>query len=237
MKISFNKKVLLFFATYSLALAILPAAQAQFGGFGLGQSSGSSGADRDALAKATADVTAKVLAARIKFLDAQAKLMEALGLKNDSVIKASEALRAKEGATSSTDDQVSALKDSTKVSADADKQVDASIAQSNQLSDESKVKFAEGTGRFIQGVILEKEQVPAIRNLVAQGKSVSASASPFEKLKVIKLVRPVSALAIMVPGDVAEGTTTLGKIMKFCKTQNITNIPNSDKATANLGDL
>jgi hypothetical protein len=72
--------------------------------------------------------------------------MEALGLKNDSVIKASEALRAKEGATSSTDDQVSALKDSTKVSADADKQVDASIAQSNQLSDEAKVKFAEGTG-------------------------------------------------------------------------------------------
>ena len=99
------------------------------------------------------------------------------------------------------------------------------------------MKFAEGTGKFIEGVILEKEQVPAIQNLVAQGKSVSASASPFEKLKVIKLIRPITALSVMVPGDVAEGTTTLGKIMKFCKTQNITNVPNSDKATASLGDL
>jgi hypothetical protein len=236
MKLSFKKR-LLFLATCSLAIAILPVANAQFGNLGLGKSNDSAATDRGALAKATVDVTAKVLAARIKFLDSQAKLMEALGLKNDSVIKASEALRAKEGATSSTDDQVAALKDSTKVSADADKQVDASIAQSNQLSDESKVKFAEGTGKFIEGVILEKEQVPAIQNLVAQGKSVSASASPFEKLKVMKLIRPISALAILVPGDVAEGTTTLGKIMKFCKTQNITNIPNSDKATASLGDL
>jgi hypothetical protein len=231
------QKSLLSVAVFSLSLVFLPAAHAQFGGLGLGQSNDGAAANRDSLAKATADVTAKVLAARIKFLDSQAKLMEALGLKNDAVIKASEALRAKEGATSSTDDQVAALKDSTKVSTDADNQVDASIAQSNQLSDESKVKFAEGTGKFIEGVILEKEQVSAIQNLVAQGKAVSASASPFEKLKVIKLIRPITALSVMVPGDVVEGTTTLGKIMKFCKTQNITNVPNSDKATASLGDL
>jgi hypothetical protein len=236
MKLSFNKR-LQFCAISTLILAILPIAHAQFGGFGLGKSNDSSSVDKDAFAKATADVAAKVIGARIEFLDAQAKLMEALGLKNDAVIKASEALRAKEGASSSTGDQVAALKDSTKVSADADKQVDASIAQSNQLSDESKVKFAQGTGKFIEGVIFEKEQVPAIQKLVDQGKSLSASASPFEKLKVIKLVRPVSTLAVMVPGDVAEGTTTLGKIMKFCKTQNITNVPNSDKATASLGDL
>jgi hypothetical protein len=235
MKLSFNKS-LLFCVTCSLALAISPFANAQFGGFSLGKTNAVV-VDKDAFTKSTADVTVKVLAARIKFLDAQAKLMEALGLKNDSVVKASEALRAKEGATSSTGDQVSALKDSTKVTADADKQVDASLAESNQLSDESKVKFAEGTGKFIEGVILEKEQIATIQKLVDQGKALSASASPFEKLKVIGLVRPVTTLAVIVPGDVAEGTTTLGKIMKFCKSQNITNIPNSDKATASLGDL
>jgi hypothetical protein len=41
----------------------------------------------------------------------------------------------------------------------------------------------------------------------------------------------------MVPGDVKEGTSTLGKIMKFAKSQNITNIPNSEKATSSLGEL
>ena len=58
-----------------------------------------------------------------------------------------------------------------------------------------------------------------------------------EKMKVANMVRPVTDLSSMVPGDVKEGTSTLGKIMKFAKSQNITNIPNSEKATASLGEL
>lgn len=191
----------------------------------------------DAFGQSSADAAGQVLAARLTFLDAQAKLMAALGLKTDAVVKASEALRAKEGAATSTGDKVAALKDSSKATAGANKEFEEALAKSGELSAESKVKFAEGTGRFIEGVILEKAQIETITKLVGQGKAIASSASLMEKMKVANMVRPVTDLSSMVPGDVKEGTSTLGKIMKFAKSQNITNIPNSDKATASLGEL
>ena len=236
MKIGSNK---ISFVCISLSIALTQASTSygQLNGLGFGKSSGTVTVDKGAFLKSTDEVTGNVLTARITFLESKATLMEALGLKNDSVVKASEALRAKEGPTSSSDDKVAALKDSSKTTADADKQFDAALNQSNELSAESKAKFAQGTGKFILGVILEKEQIDTIQKLVEQGKALSSSANPFEKIKVIGLVKPVMTLSTIVPGDVATGTSTLGKIMKFCKTQKITEIPNSDKATASLGDL
>lgn len=221
----------------SIALALASTSYGQFNVPGFGKSSGAVTVDKGAFLKSTDEVTGNVLTARITFLESKAILMEALGLKNDSVVKASEALRAKEGPTSSSDDKVAALKDSSKTTADADKQFDAALSQSSELSAESKAKFAQGTGTFILGVILEKQQIETLQRLVEQGKALSASANPFDKLKAIGLVKPVMTLSTMVPGDVATGTSTLGKIMKFCKTQKITEVPNSDKATASLGEL
>lgn len=233
------KQLSLFFAT-ALTLVFAPNAHAQFGGLFNKQTSdatAAAGVTMDTFGKSTADATGQVLAARITFLDAQAKLMEALGLKTDSVVKASEALRAKEGAATSTGDKVKALKDSSKTTAAADKEIDESMAKSQTLSAESKAKYAEGAGKFIQGVLLEKEQIVTITKLVDQGKSLAASAGWTEKLKVAGLVKPVTELSSMVPGDVSLGTSTLGKILSFAKSQNITDIPNTDKATASLGDL
>ena len=214
------------------------AAQAQFGGvFGSKPADSGGGVviDKDAFRKSTDEVIGKVLTARIAFLDAKAKLMEALGLKTDSVIKASEALRATEGSTSSKD-KMKGIEESKKTSAEADQQLADSLAQSKELSAESKVMFAEGTGKFIEGVLLEKNQIERIQKLVEQGQSMTQSASMFEKPKVLGLVKPVTTLSTMVPGDVKEGTLTLGKIMKFAKKENIS-IPNADKATASLGSL
>jgi len=191
----------------------------------------------DSFGQSSADAAGQVLAARLTFLDAQAKLMTALGLKTDAVVKASEALRAKEGAATSTGEKVAALKDSEKATAGANKEFDEALTKSDALSAESKVKFAEGTGKFIEGVLLEKAQIETITKLVSQGKAIASSASIMEKVKVANMVKPVTDLSLMVPGDVKEGTSTLGKIMKFAKSQNITNIPNSEKATSSLGEL
>lgn len=176
-------KTRFFFLTCIAVFAISPTVFAQFGGLNLNKSSDSAPVDKDSFLKTRDDVTGKVFAARITFLDAKAKLMDALNLKNDSVVKASEALRSKEGATSSTDEKLAALKDSTTTTADADKQFDVALGGSTELSDESKVKFAEGTGKFILGVILEKQQIDTITKLVEQGKSLAASASPFRNLR------------------------------------------------------
>ena len=211
------------------------AAQAQLGGvFGSKPANGVV-VDKDSFRKSSDEVIGKVLMARIAFLDAKAKLMEALGLKTDSVIKASEALRATEGSTSSKD-KMKGIEESKKTSAEADQQLADSLAQSKELSAESKVMFAEGTGKFIEGVLLEKDQIERIQKLVEQGQSMTQSASMFEKPKVLGLVKPVTTLSTMVPGDVKEGTLTLGKIMKFAKKENIS-ITNADKATASLGSL
>ena len=232
-------KILSFSLVTAIAFFSSPRVHAQWGGLKLpgSGSTNSAGISVDAFGKSTEDAAGKVLAARIAFLDAQAKLMEALGLKTDSVIKASEGLRAKEGAASKPGEKVAALKDSSKATEGANREFDEALAKSDRLSDESKAKFAEGAGKFIVGVLLEKAQVEAIATLVNQGKALAASAGMLEKLKVAGMVKPVTELSLMVPGDVKEGTSTLGKIMKFAKSQNITDIPNSDKATASLGDL
>ena len=51
---------------------------------------------------------------------------------------------------------------------------------------------------------------------------------------MVSLVKPVTAMSKMVPGDVKEGTSTLAKIIKFCKSQRI-ELPKD--ATAKLREL
>ena len=237
-----SKSSVLLALVSTLALSTPLCVRAEIGNmFGKKKEASATAADAglslDSFSKSSNDAAGQVLAARIMFLSAQAKLMEALGLKTDAVVKASEALRAKEGAATKAGDKVDALKDSSKTTAEANKQMDEALAKSQNLSDESKAKFAEGSGNFIEGVLLEKAQIENISRLTEQGKTLAASAGIMEKMKVAGMVKPVTTLASMVPGDVKEGTTTLGKIMKFARSQNITNIPNSDKATASLGEL
>lgn len=208
---------------------------AQLGGLAKKKSANSGGAaiGKDAFGKSADQAVENWLAARIAFLDAKAKMMDALGVKSESVVKASEALRAKEGSTS---DKVEKLKTTSQTTAEADKEFEAKMAESKELSAESKHLFAEGCGKFIEAVILEKEQIESIQKLVQQGQSLLQSANPVEKAGILSLVKPVTTMSTMVPGDVKEGTSTLSKIMKFAKSQNI-KIPGADKAADKLGSL
>ena len=229
-------KSLMVLAITGMMIASQSPAYAQFGGLLGNKTGGDSGGatiTKEAFGKSADDVAGKVLAARITFLASKAKLMDALGLKSEAVAKASEALRAAEGNTS---DKVKLADKQTAVSKDASKQIEDSMAESKEMSAESKAKFAEGSGKFIEGVLLEKDQIEAIQKLVQQGQSLAQSANPLQKAGVLSVVKPVTTMSSMVPGDVKEGSSTLGKIMKFAKSQNI-EIPGADKATDKLGGL
>ena len=94
-------KLLLPCIACAIALIAPSSVRAQFGGLSLPKVGGGDtpapSVDKDAFTKGTNDVTDTVVSVRVKSLDAQAALMEALGLKSDAVAKASQDLRARQG--------------------------------------------------------------------------------------------------------------------------------------------
>ena len=223
---------------FAFAIAAAPIARAQFGNFNLPGTGGTSPApavSADDFSKLLETTTSNVLGARIQFLRSQADFATALGLKNESLIKAAEALSAVSGPSTSPGDKVKAIKDSEKKTADAQKSVKEGLAKSETLSDESKAKFLEGTGKFITAIMLEKEQIATIKKLVDQGKALTSSASPFGKIKAIGLVKPATELATMVPGDISEGMTVFGQITSFAAKHNIA-MPSQAESMKTLGE-
>lgn len=191
--------------------------------------SGGAAVDKDAFGKSADQAVGNVLAARQAFLDAKQIMADALGIKTEAYKKASEALRATESGTS--DKRINGVKD-IKIDPNVGKEVDTKMANSKELSAESKALFAKGTVKFIEGVTLEAAQIAVIQKLVEQGQGMVQSASPMEKAGVLKMVKPVTTMASIVPGDVKEGLSTVGTILKFCQSQNIS-IPKdvTDKLT------
>lgn len=201
------------------------------GGKKKGADSGGATVDKDAFGKSANELAGNVLGARLAFSQANDKLKEALGIKIDAAAKESEAKRAAEGSAS---DKLNYAEKLRVQSAEDKKQIESSMAQSKELSAVGKAKFAEGTVKFIEGVTLESAQIAAIQKLVEQGQSLVQSASPMEKAGVLSIVKPVTTMASIVPGDVKEGLSTVATILKFCQSQNIS-IPKD--ATDKLGGL
>ena len=138
-------------------------ANGQLGGLkklGFGKDKGkSSKVDKGAFGDTLNDVLGKVTSARIAFIDSQIKLHEALGLKTKATTKLSEAKRALEGASSDPGKKVKALKDSTKTSESANKELKKAMNSSGELSADSKKIFV-----IFYGSILQKSIVPRIFN-------------------------------------------------------------------------
>ncbi len=211
---------------------------AQFGGLiGKKKVTDTSGAiiDKEVFGKSADETAGKLMVARIALLDSKAKMMEALGLKTESIAKAREALEAKTGLATKAGDTVDALKDASKATAGTDEAMTKAMESSQELSAESKAKFAEGGGKFVEGILLEKAQIETIQKLIVQGQSLVQSAGPLEKVGAVSLVKPVTTMSTIVPGDVKEGGFILGKIMKFARSQKV-EIPGADKATSILPD-
>lgn len=221
-----------------IAASLLPSANAQLGNMmktlGGTPAAGAEAVNKADFSKLLESTTGNVMAARIEFLNAQADLASALGLKNDALIKASEGLRAVEGSSSSPGDKIKALKDSSQATAGAKKELNDALTKSDKLSDESKKKFGQGAVKFVHAILLEKAQIEIIKKLVDQGKVLAGSSNPFDKVKAIGLVKPVTDMAIMVPGDVQEGFTTFGHITSLAQQQNIA-VPSLTDQNAALG--
>jgi hypothetical protein len=214
-----------------------PAARAQFGLLPSTKTAApgtGSGVGLDAFRKSANDVISNVLSARITLMDAKAKLMGAMGLNTDSVAQASQTLRDKVGNTSAND-VVNGIEESKKTTAEADKQFAGSLAQGQSLPAGAKATFTEGAGKYIEGLLLEKDQIGELQKLVQMGQSLTQSASVFDMPKLLGLVKPVNTLSTVVPADVKDGTATLGNITQYAKGQSIDSIPNADRAAASLG--
>ena len=224
-------KLTMLCAVIALALTLATKTDAQFGGLGKKKGdSGGGGGDVSGYSKSVDEAVQKGLTARALYFSAQGKLAEALGIKTDAFDKASQACQALEGSTSAK--KMDGLK---KIEvADGSKQInDALNAESKELSADAKKKFADGGGKFIQGVIAESELVTQVTGLVNQGNSLAQSAGPLEKVKVLGLVKPVTDLVSILPGDVKEGTATVSALLKFAQKQNV-EIPGADEIKKKL---
>jgi hypothetical protein len=174
---------------------------------------------------------------RLAFLDAQTKLMQSLGLRTDAVVKSSEALRSKEGSSTNAGDQVKALKDSIAISEDADKQVAQAMNESTVLTAESRKLFAQGAVLFAKGILLETKQIMELKKLADSGKSLTSGMNPIKIFKALSYVKPTLNLAALLPGNLKECISTMGKLVSFAKSQHIEDIPDADKAASNIGNL
>lgn len=186
--------------------------------------------------KLLGDTASNVLSARIQFNNAKKTIADAIGLKLDAYDKEGVALAAVSGAASDPGKKVAAIKDSSKLSAEADKTLKEALQKADNLSDEAKAKFVEGAAKFVGGVVLEEKQIETIKSLVDQGKSLASSASPMEKPKVLGLIKPATEMATMVPGDVKEGVTVLGMITTFA-TKHKLSVPSKEEASKSLKTL
>ncbi len=148
-------------------------------------------------------------------------------------MKLLEALRAIEGATASK--KVEAMKN-TAVTPDAKKEMEDALAESKELSAESKKKLSKGGGKFILGGVAESELAKQVTGLVQQGNSMTKAGSRMDEVEIVGLVKPVTVVASILPGDVKEGTATIIAITKFAQKQNI-EIPGADTVNDKLGSL
>lgn len=177
-----------------------------------------------------------VITARKAFLEAQSLLIQAVEPKHAAALKLSEAQRAIEGASSDPKKQMQALKDSQKVSEEANKVLTEKLAASQKLSDESRDLYIKGAVKYVEAVVLEKQQIKVVRALADRGKNLAATANVKDKAHLATMTAPALELATMVPGDVKIGLETLPKLFSFAQSAGI-EVPVTEKQKEIIGTL
>ncbi len=162
--------------------------------------------------------------ARIAIISAQLKMLDALGLKTEAAVRLSESKRILEGASSDPGAQVKALNDSVKASKAAGEEIRQAMEESSQLTAEKKRAWLEARLMWVQGIILEKQQIDTIRVLVKQVKS-----NPLLAIPILQLSR-------LTLGDLREFNNFRKVAKEFRKKQEI-DLPEEDNADEMLGEL
>ena len=162
--------------------------------------------------------------ARIAIITAQLKMLDALGLKTEAAVRLSESKRILEGASSDSGAQVKALNDSVKASKAAGEEIRDAMKASGQLTAEKKRAWLEARLMWVNGIILEKQQVETIGALGKQFK-----ANPLLAIPILQLSR-------LTLGDLKEFNNFRKVAKEFRKKQEI-DLPEEDNADEMLGEL
>lgn len=166
--------------------------------------------------------------ARASYIEAQADVGKALGVKEETLKKLAEA-NALKSSTKSKD--VNTVNDTT---ANANKEIEELMKKSGELSAESKALFAKGAEKYAGGLVVQTAQIPIVKAIVDNGNAALKNAKGLEKAKLAKALSPASALASSLPGDVAAAGKTGKMMLDFAKMKNI-ELPKN--ATNALGGL
>ena len=183
---------------------------------------------KEDLSQQTDETVKQISAARITFINAQEKILDAIGLKAEYAEKLAEARALSEGNTS-----VSNLTKAQKISEEANAAITKKLEEGVELGPESRKLFVEGVVLFAGGVMKEKSQIDVTSRLVELSKQVAEQAPPHQKPAAIVQGKTATELAAMVPGDVKQGTSTLKTMSVYCEKQQI-ELPKD--ATSLLGD-
>ena len=162
--------------------------------------------------------------ARIAIISAQLRMLDALGLKTEAAVRLSESKRILEGASSDSGAQVKALNDSVKASKAAGEEIRDAMKESGQLSAEKKRAWLEARLMWVNGIILEKQQVETIGALAKQVKG-----NPLLAIPILQLSR-------LTLGDIKEFNNFRKVAKEFRKKQEI-DLPEEDNADEMLGEL
>jgi hypothetical protein len=180
-------------------------------------------------------VLSELSTARMHYADAQESLGKALGIKDEYLKKLSEAKAAVSGATNEKQ-KTKAEELLSKATAAAEAESAKAMLEGKELSAEAKTWLADGAAKFAKGLATQIPQVKAVKSIVEKGNAQISAASALQKAKLAKALKPATALASSLPGDVKKTGETGKMILDYATKKNI-EAPGLKEATAGLGDL
>jgi hypothetical protein len=183
-------------------------AQAQLGALrdrvpGGGGDAPSPAVDLDVL---SADLDKSILEvgiARKILIESQLLLAEALGIKEEADQIASAAGVLGEGGVVAPTN-AEGVENSIQASGRLNDRIRAAAEQAGVLDDQSRVKYAEGQKRFVDGLVAEAAQIAVLTRLVSEfdGARGQVSRNPVRLRQLTALSVPTIKLASLIPGDV-----------------------------------
>ncbi len=154
--------------------------------------------------------------ARKLLIKAQMVLAEALGIKEeaDSIVSAAGVLG--EGGVVTQPTTAKDIEHSIEVSEQLNERLNAAAAEAGELSEEGKIKLAEGKKLFADGLVAEAMQVAVLTRLATEfdGARGQVRRNPARLRQLTALFVPTAKLASLIPGDVRAMHHTWGLIQK-----------------------
>lgn len=163
-------------------------------------------------------------------LSSQALLLEAYGMKQEAAKLRSEADAMGKGTLDKAQ-----FKRITGLSADANEQLKANMAEEKALTDEGRGKYQQALLPYATGVVKMSKLVPEFQKFLQSAMDQVNSASLMGKMKVKKQLDVGMYLAKATPGYLTNVTTTTKKIVTYAKRQGVSKKA-TDNALAALGN-